>query len=116
MPMKMARAAVDLVAAGAVAILLSAAPAAATAQEATSGAVQQSNHMSDLTVTRNIRRAVLKDKSLSTEAHNVTIVTRDGKVTLRGPVKSSAEKQSVEAAANSIAGPGNVDDQLSVSP
>ncbi|MGC2403197.1 MAG: BON domain-containing protein [Acidobacteriaceae bacterium] len=104
-----------MAAVGAAAILLAAAPAAATAQEATAGAAQQSNHMSDLTITRNIRRAVLKDKSLSIEAHNVTIVTKDGKVTLKGPVKSDSEKQTVESAANNIAGPGNVDDQLSVS-
>jgi hyperosmotically inducible periplasmic protein len=113
--MKMAKKAIDLAAVGAVAIVLSAAPAAATAQEATSGAAQQSNHMSDLTITRNIRRAVLRDKSLSTEAHNVTIITKDGKVTLKGPVKSDSEKQTVESAASSIAGPGNVDDQLNVS-
>jgi osmotically-inducible protein OsmY len=97
---------------GAVAVFLT---AAAPAQNATSGAVQQSNHMSDLTITRNIRRAVIKDKSLSTEAHNVTIITKEGKVTLKGEVKSSGEKQFVESAAASVAGAGNVDDQLSIS-
>jgi hyperosmotically inducible protein len=81
-------------------------------QNATAGAAQQSNHMSDLQITRNIRRALIKDKSLSMDAHNVTIITKDGKVTLKGRVKSDAEKQTVESAATNVAGPGNVDDQL----
>lgn len=89
--------------------------APAQSQNATAGAAQQSNHSSDLTITRNIRRAVIKDKSLSTEAHNVTIITKSGKVTLKGQVKSEAEKQTVETAAANVAGAGNVDDQLSIS-
>lgn len=89
--------------------------AAAQSQNATAGAAQQSNQSSDLTITRNIRRAVIKDKSLSTAAHNVTIITKDGKVTLKGEVKSDSEKQAVESAATNVAGAGNVDDQLTTS-
>lgn len=89
--------------------------AAAQSQNAVSGAAQQSNQSSDLTITRNIRRALVKDKSLSVEAHNVTIITKDGKVTLKGRVESAAEKQTVESAANHVAGVGNVDDQLTTS-
>lgn len=70
---------------------------------------------SDIAITRNIRRAVVKDKSLSTAAHNVTIITKDGKVTLKGRVKSDSEKQTVESAAASIAGAGDVDNQLTTS-
>jgi hyperosmotically inducible periplasmic protein len=100
----------------AAAALSAAAPSAAVqSQSATAGAAQQSNRSSDLTITRNIRRAVIKDKSLSTEAHNVTIITKDGKVTLKGKVKSDAEKQTVESAATNVAGAGNVDDQLTTS-
>lgn len=107
-----------LLMAGAVAVLCAAAPSgvrAAQTQGATAGAAQQSNQSSDITITRNIRRAVEKDKSLSTEAHNVTIITKDGKVTLKGRVKSEAEKQTVETAAANVAGQGNVDDQLTTS-
>ena len=89
-----------------------AAPPSAQAQNATDGAVQQSNHSSDLEITRNIRRALIKDKTLSMEAHNVTIITKDGKVTLKGRVESEAEKKSVESAAANVAGPGNVENQL----
>ncbi len=100
-------------------ILAAAAPqpvnAATQSENATAGAAQQSNQSSDLTITRNIRRALIKDKSLSVEAHNVTITTKDGKVTLKGRVESAAEKQTVESAANNVAGAGNVDDQLTTS-
>jgi hyperosmotically inducible protein len=89
--------------------------AAIQAQNATAGAAQQSNQSSDITITRNIRRALVKDKSLSVEAHNVTIITKDGKVTLKGRVESTAEKQTVESAANNVAGAGNVDNQLTTS-
>jgi hyperosmotically inducible protein len=109
-----------ILAIGAVAAFLAAAApgpadAATQSQNATAGAAQQSNQSSDITITRNIRRALIKDKSLSVEAHNVTIITKDGKVTLKGRVESAAEKQTVESAANNVAGAGNVDDQLTTS-
>jgi osmotically-inducible protein OsmY len=88
------------------------APASAAQQSPAAGAAQQSNQSSDIEITRNIRRTLIKDKTLSTAAHNVTIITKDGKVTLKGLVKSDAEKQTVETAAASVAGAGNVDDQL----
>jgi hyperosmotically inducible periplasmic protein len=105
---------------GAVTACLSAAAprpanAAIPSQNATGGAAQQSNQSSDLDITRNIRRALIKDKSLSVKAHNVTIITKSGKVTLKGRVESAAEKQTVESAASNIAGVGNVDDQLTTS-
>jgi osmotically-inducible protein OsmY len=87
-------------------------PASVAQQSAAAGAAQQSNQSSDIEITRNIRRALIKDKTLSTAAHNVTIITKGGKVTLKGRVKSDAEKQTVETAATSVAGAGNVDDQL----
>jgi hyperosmotically inducible periplasmic protein len=46
---------------------------------------QQKNNRSDLDLTRRIRRAIVADKSLSTSAHNVKIITQNGKVTLKGP-------------------------------
>jgi hyperosmotically inducible protein len=116
--MRTAKSLSQMLAIGVAAAALSAAapPAiAAQSQNATAGAAQQSNQSSDLTITRNIRRAVIKDKSLSTAAHNVTIITKDGKVTLKGEVKSDSEKQAVESAATNVAGAGNVDDQLTTS-
>lgn len=76
---------------------------------------QMDNH-SDREVTKQIRRALVKDKSLSTYAHNVKIVARGGKVTLKGPVRSDEEKQAIEAKAVEIAGQGNVTNELQVAP
>lgn len=75
---------------------------------------EQSNAKSDVALTRKIRRAVVKDHSLSMLAHNVKIVTANGNVTLRGPVNSEAEKVSIASKAKAIAGASNVDNQLEV--
>ena len=75
---------------------------------------QQSNTKSDLTTTREIRRAVVKDPSLSMLAHNVKIVSANGKVTLRGPVNTEREKIAIAREARSIAGKRNVDNRLEV--
>ena len=75
---------------------------------------QQSNAKSDVELTREIRRAVVKDDSLSMLAHNVKIVTDNGAVTLRGPVKTEQEKVTIASKAQAIAGANKVDDQLEV--
>ena len=74
----------------------------------------QSNSKADLEITAHIRRAVIKDKSLSMMAQNVKIVTLNGAVTLRGPVKSDAEKASIASKAEAIAGADKVNNQLEV--
>jgi hyperosmotically inducible protein len=68
----------------------------------------------DRTITQNIRQAVTADDSLSTNAKNVKIITNDGTVTLRGPVKSEKEKAEIEAKAKQVAGVKRVDNQLEV--
>jgi hyperosmotically inducible periplasmic protein len=75
---------------------------------------QQKMNASDQDMTKNIRRAIMADKSLSTYAHNVKVITQNGAVTLKGPVKSASEKQTVVAKAVAIAGGDKVTDQLSV--
>src|SRR5437868_11726597 len=75
---------------------------------------QQKEASSDKELTRKIRRAIVSDKSLSTYAHNVKIITQNGKVTLKGPVHSDDEKKTVEAKAAEVAGAGNVTNELSV--
>ena len=79
-------------------------------------AEQQKNNTSDLELTKNVRRALMQDKSLSTYAHNVKVVAQDGKVTLTGPVKTDEEKQAIAAKAEEVAGQGNVVNELSVAP
>lgn len=75
---------------------------------------QAKNKTSDREMMRQIRRAVVKDKSLSTYAHNVKIISQNGKVTLKGPVHSEEEKKAIEAKATQVAGDGNVTDELTV--
>ena len=75
---------------------------------------KQSNAKGDVDITRRIRRAIVKDKSLSTNAHNVKIVTMDRSVTLRGPVASEEEKAAIQKKAEKIAGAGKVDNQLEI--
>jgi hyperosmotically inducible protein len=77
---------------------------------------QQDNNRSDLDITKRIRESVIKDKSLSTYAHNVKIITVGGMVTLKGPVRSDAEKRSIEEKAAAVVGPSKVTSELAVKP
>jgi len=77
-------------------------------------AMDQSNKPADLSISREIRKAVVEDADLSTEAKNVKIITIDGAVTLRGPVKNAEEKADIENKAVRVAGQGNVHNQLEV--
>jgi len=74
----------------------------------------QGNTPADRETTQKIRKALVDSKDYSVIAQNVKIITTDGKVTLRGPVKSDAEKMGIVALAKSVAGNANVDDQLEV--
>ena len=74
----------------------------------------QSENEADRTITQNIRQVITADDSLSTNAKNVKIITNDGTVTLRGPVKSEKEKAEIEAKAKQIAGVKRVDNQLEI--
>jgi len=77
---------------------------------------QQKDNRSDRDITQQIRQSIMKDKSLSTYAHNVKIVTQDGEVTLKGPVRSEDEKQAIEAKAIEVAGDGKVTSELNIKP
>ena len=77
---------------------------------------QQKMNASDREITRKIRKAIHEDKSLSMYAHNIKIITQDGKVTLRGPVKSDEEKSSVEAKAVAVVGQDNVINHIEIAP
>ena len=76
--------------------------------------MDQGGSEGDRKLTQQIRQAVMKDGSLSFTAKNVKIITINGKVTLRGPVKTDAERSAIEAAAKSAAGANQVDNQLEV--
>lgn len=76
----------------------------------------QSNSKADLALTRNIRQGVAKNKTMSTYARNIKIISRDGAVTLRGPVKSVDEKALIEGIADKIAGAAKVENLLEIAP
>ena len=80
----------------------------------TKTAGDQSENEADRTISQNIRAALTADDSLSTNGKNVKIITADGKVTLRGPVKSDAEKSAIAGKAQQVAGVKNVDNQLEI--
>jgi len=77
---------------------------------------QQKENRSDRDITQQIRRSIVKDKSLSTYGHNVKIITQNGQVTLKGPVKSDDEKRAIEAKAAEVAGDNKVASELNVKP
>jgi hyperosmotically inducible periplasmic protein len=76
---------------------------------------QQKNNRSDRMLTKDIRRSIMADKSLSTNAHNVKIISQNGTVTVKGPVNSDDERRAVIAKAVAVAGSADkVTDQISV--
>ena len=80
----------------------------------TDTAEKQSNSKDDLSLTQKIRQAVMKEGSLSMNAKNVKIIARDGNITLKGPVDSQQEKDTIGTKAGEIAGKDKVDNQLEV--
>jgi hyperosmotically inducible periplasmic protein len=68
----------------------------------------------DVDKTRRIRKALMSDKTLSTNAQNIKIVTLKGRTTLRGPVKNLAEQESILKKARKVVGTKNVENQLEV--
>ena len=76
--------------------------------------MDQSENEGDRSITQRVRKAVVDNDALSTNAHNVKIVTENGVVTLRGPVNTPQEENTVVAAAEMTSGVKRVDDQLEV--
>ena len=82
--------------------------------DATKTPGDQSENEADRTITQNVRKALTDDDSLSTDGKNVKVITNDGNVTLRGPVKTDKEKSEIENKAKQIAGVKKVDNQLEI--
>jgi len=83
-------------------------------QDNTMTPMNQGNSQADIDTTSNIRKQIMAVQGLSVNAQNVKVITRDGRVTLRGPVNSENEKQQIGNIANSVATQANVDNQLQV--
>ncbi len=74
----------------------------------------QKENQDDITISAEVRKQLMSNHDLSTDAQNVKVVTKNGVVTLRGPVASDTEKQTVHAAAQNVPGTQRVDDQLEI--
>jgi hypothetical protein len=84
--------------------------------DATLTAGNQSNDKKDLQLLRNIRRDITKSDTFSTYAKNIKIITQNGRVTLRGPVKTEEEKAAIEVIARKYAVDGGIDNHLEIAP
>lgn len=77
-------------------------------------AQNQMENKTDLEITRKIRKSLTDDKTLSSYAKNVKIISRNGKVTLKGPVNTEEEKSKIDGLAKSAAGADNVTNQIEI--
>jgi hyperosmotically inducible protein len=77
---------------------------------------QQKMNPNDRELAKKIRSAIHEDQSLSTYAHNIKVIAQDGKVTLKGPVRTEDERNAIEAKAKAAAGDGNVINQIEIAP
>lgn len=77
---------------------------------------QQSLSRKDAELTRQIRKEIMKDKSLSIYAQNVKIISMNGLVTLKGPIRTEDEQLRILQKAKSFAGAANVVDQMDIVP
>ena len=74
----------------------------------------QAENEADVGVTQRVRQEVVKQDALSMTAKNVKIITQNGVVTLRGPVKSAEERADIGRIAQGVAGVTRVDNQLEI--
>lgn len=77
---------------------------------------QGKNNKTDRDLAQQIRKSIHDDSSLSTYAHNVKVIAQGGRVTLKGPVRSETEKQTIAQKATEVAGAGNVTDEITIKP
>lgn len=75
--------------------------------------MDQKNNEADLKITQEIRQALMKGE-FSTDAKNIKVITRDGTVTLRGPVKTAAERKQISVLVIGMPGINSIDNQLQV--
>jgi len=77
---------------------------------------QQKQNAGDRELASKIRKSLVSDKTLSSYAHNVKVIAQDGRVTLKGPVRSEDEKRTVEAKAAEVAGADHVTNEITIAP
>jgi hyperosmotically inducible protein len=78
--------------------------------------IDQDENTTDVTVTAEIRKEIVAQRDFSVNAQNAKVITSQGRVTLRGPVASQQEADTIVKIAEKVAGPGKVDNQLEIAP
>ena len=76
--------------------------------------LDQSNAEADVEITRSIRKMLVDDESLGTNAQNVKVITAGGMVTLRGAVATADEQARIVSIAEKAAGLDHVVNELQV--
>jgi osmotically-inducible protein OsmY len=84
------------------------------ADGATKTPIDQDETQADVNTTAEIRKRIVAADGMSINGQNVKVITAGGKVTLRGPVDSDSERETIDRIAREVAGDGNVDNQLEV--
>lgn len=77
-------------------------------------AMDQSEKEGDIKITQSIRKALVDDDTMSTNAQNIKVITIDSVVTLRGPVEDAKERDQIAAIASRTSGVTKVNNQLEV--
>lgn len=78
--------------------------------------LDQANNQADIDITAKIRKEIMAHDDFSLNAQNVKVMTENGHVTLRGPVTTAAERDSIDKIAKDVAGNDKVDNQLDIAP
>jgi hyperosmotically inducible protein len=68
----------------------------------------------DVDIAQQIRKAIVDDSTLSTNAHNCKVIVKDGIVTLAGPVANSEERNKLGSLARGVPGASQVVNQLEI--
>ncbi len=77
-------------------------------------AAEEGNDKSDLRIARALREAINDDKVLASLGQNIRIESRNGEVTLRGPVNNDAQRLRLAQLALNTAGVTGVNNELDV--
>ena len=83
-------------------------------ERSTPTAQDQSQSKPDVELAAAVRKAIVADKSLSTYAHNVKVIAREGSVTLTGPVNTESEKAKVADIAQKVSNVRSLDNRITV--
>jgi hyperosmotically inducible protein len=86
------------------------------AQPPTPAAAPQAAATPDEAMAAQIRKAIKDEKAIAVYADSIRVIASAGTVSLKGPVRTDAEKKAIGEKADAIAGQANVMNNLMVAP